>query len=364
MSDFHALLIDFEYFTYTIQLANALSDLCRVTVMLPDRALMQYAETVKKQIALYPFHMPRIRYPTNIFMVRALFRAIVQAQPQVVHELSWSLWMNLARPMFPRVPLVATIHDVSRHPGDRQSYELLLDRQWRRADQVIVHAEAIKRQLVDKAGVSAHKVNIIPHGSYDLYRKWTSSNIQEQTNTILFFGRIWESKGLRFLIEAEPLITQQVPDARIVIAGEGESFEKYEQLMVHQDRFLVHNYHIPDEMVARLFQESSIIVLPYIEASQSGVLAIAYAFGKPVIATSVGGIPEVLENGKTGYLVPPRDAPSLAQAIITLLQNPQLRKEMGQNALEKARSELSWASIAHTTFQVYQKASAAYLNSR
>jgi alpha-maltose-1-phosphate synthase len=364
MSEFHALLIDFEYFTYTIQLANALSDLCRVTIMLPDRASTYYAETIKKEVDVHPFHMPRIRYPTNIFMVRALFKAIVQAQPQVVHELSWSLWMNLARPMFPRVPLVATIHDVSRHPGDRQSFELLLDRQWRRADQVIVHAEAIKHQLVNEAGVSAHKVNVIPLGAYDLYRNWTGSDIHEQTNTILFFGRIWEYKGLQFLIEAEPLITQQVPNARIVIAGEGESFEKYERLMVHKDRFLVHNYYIPDEMIARLFQEASIVVLPYIEASQSAVLAIAYAFGKPVIATPVGGIPEVLENGKTGYLVPPRDAQSLAKAVITLLQNPELRKEMGRNALEKARSDLSWSSIAHTTLQVYQKASSTYMNSR
>jgi glycosyltransferase involved in cell wall biosynthesis len=355
-SNMQVVLIDFGFFAYSVQLTNALSELCRVTLMLPDKASDYYSQRVKRSVDLRRFHMPRLRYPTNLFMVHSLFKTITQIRPQVVHQLAWHPWMNLALPVFPKVPLVTTIHDVSRHPGDKESFVLFQDWQWRRAKRVIVHAKAMKRHLVDVHQVPEDKIHIIPHGSYDFYKVWASDQIAEQPNTILFFGRIWEYKGLQHLIEAEPLITSQVPDARIVIAGHGEPFEKYERLMVNRNHFIVHYRYIPDEMVARLFQEASIVALPYTEASQSGVLAIAFAFGKPVVATAVGGIPEVVEHEETGYLVPPRDSHSLAEAIVALLQDHDLRKKMGRKALEKAESELSWSSIARKTLQVYQKA--------
>jgi glycosyltransferase involved in cell wall biosynthesis len=86
------------------------------------------------------------------------------------------------------------------------------------------------------------------------------------------------------------------------------------------------------------------------------VVPIAYAFGKPVVATRVGGIPEVLDHGQTGLLVPPGDPKSLAEAIITILQNRDLRTRMGQRAQEKAENSLSWSSIAASTVRVYERA--------
>jgi glycosyltransferase involved in cell wall biosynthesis len=270
------------------------------------------------------------------------------------------MWFNLALPLFPDVPLVTTIHDASRHPGDRASILLFYKWQWQRSSQLIVHAENTKQQMLEQEPALADRLHIVPHGTYDFYTAWRRQEAGvEETPTVLFFGRIYEYKGLQYLIEAEPLITSQVPDARIVIAGCGEPFEKYERMMVNKDHFFVHYYHIPDEMVASLFQQASVVALPYTEASQSGVLAIAYAFGKPVVATAVGGIPEVLEHGQTGYLVPPADSRSLAEAIVTLLKEPQLRLEMGRKALEKSQSELSWPSVARRTLEVYEKAALA-----
>jgi len=355
-SSLHVLLIDFEFFAYSAQLAMALSDLCRVTLLLPDKTPHELVERVREAVDVCQFHMPRLRYPTNVGMLYNVIQTISRTKPQVIHQLAWNLWMNMALPILPDIPMVATIHDAQRHPGDRQSVMLLQGWQCRRAKQLIVHAEVIKRQLVHRYHLVEDKVNVIRLGAYDLYRTWGSDKGSEQGNTILFFGRIWEYKGLRYLIEAEPLITAQIPDARIVIAGYGEPFEKYERLMVNKDRFVVHNYHIPERMVSSLFQEASVVVLPYTEASQSAVLATAYAFGKPVVVTAVGGIPEVVEEGETGFLVPPRDAPSLAQAVVRLLQDPSLRDEMGAKALERARSDLSWASIARRTVDVYRKA--------
>ena len=102
------------------------------------------------------------------------------------------------------------------------------------------------------------------------------------------------------------------------------------------------------------------MVCPYIEASQSGVLAIANAFGKPVVATNVGGIPEIVEHGKTGLLVPPCDARSLADAIVALLQDQPTREAMRRCTLQKSKAELAWANIAKRTMQVYQQAQATH----
>lgn len=350
------VLLDFHLHSYSVPLANALAEHCEVTLMLPDKASVNHVQALRSTVKLWQFHPYRIRYPTNVLTVAKILREIAALNPQVVHQVFGFEWMDLALPLLRHRPLVTTVHDAQIHPGDRESSSLGQSMEWRCATQVIVHAEAVKQQLIQERRVKENKIHVIPHGTYDFYLRWASDQVVEQENTILFFGRIWDYKGLQYLIEADPLITARIPKARIVIAGRGDDFRKYERLMVNRDRFEVHNYRIPDEMVARLFQEASVVVCPYIEASQSGVLAIASAFGKPVVATTVGGIPEMVEAGKTGLLVPPRDARSLADAIVTLLQNQPLKQEMSRCTLSKSQTELSWASIAKQTLEVYQQA--------
>jgi glycosyltransferase involved in cell wall biosynthesis len=173
---------------------------------------------------------------------------------------------------------------------------------------------------------------------------------------ILFFGRIWAYKGLEYLIRAEPLITAQVPDARIVIAGRGEDFARYRRMMIHPDKFIVHNEYIADDMLIRLFREASIVVLPYIDGTISGVVPIACTFGKPVVATTVGILPEMVDDGGTGLLVPPRDEGALAQAIVRLLSDGRLRDELGRNAKRKVEATFSPAAVARQTLRVYARA--------
>jgi glycosyltransferase involved in cell wall biosynthesis len=147
-----------------------------------------------------------------------------------------------------------------------------------------------------------------------------------------------------------------VPDVKIVIAGAGEDIEKYEKMMVHKDKFILYNEYIPDNRVNELFQKACIVVLPYIDGSQSGVIPQAYAFRKPVVITDVGSLPENVEEGVTGYIVPPRDSKKLAEAIIDLLTDDEKRNKMGQNAYKKTQEELSWKNIAGKTVEVYKKA--------
>ena len=88
------------------------------------------------------------------------------------------------------------------------------------------------------------------------------------------------------------------------------------------------------------FERASVVVLPYIEASQSGIIPIAYSFKKPVIVTNVGSIPEVVENGITGYIVPPKNPELLADSIIKILEDNLTRQQMGENAYHKMEMEL------------------------
>jgi glycosyltransferase involved in cell wall biosynthesis len=152
------------------------------------------------------------------------------------------------------------------------------------------------------------------------------------------------------------LITAEVPQARIVIAGRGEEFARYRNMMVHPERFTVYNEYIPGDKRAELFRRASVVVLPYIEASTSGVISVAYTFAKPVVATTVGCLPEMVEDGRTGFLVPPRHPQALADAIVRLLRDPALRHELGGNGRQKIDTEWSPESVARQTLAVYRRA--------
>ena len=126
--------------------------------------------------------------------------------------------------------------------------------------------------------------------------------------------------------------------------------------MVHPDRFVVHNEFISEACTADYFRRASVVVLPYIEASQSGVIPMAYSAAKPVVATTVGGLPEIVEDGRTGYLVAPRDAAQLADAVSRLLLDAQLRQRMGENGKRKMEAECSPSVIAQKTLDIYHRA--------
>ena len=117
----------------------------------------------------------------------------------------------------------------------------------------------------------------------------------------------------------------------------------------------VRREYVPDEEVAELMQRAGLVVVPYAAATQSGVIAIAIAFGRPVIATSVGGLSEMVTHGKTGLLVPPHDVAALARAMRTLMTNPDLRRRMGRAALRLGRATLGWNRVASMHVEVYSE---------
>lgn len=350
-------MIAFTNIEYTIELTEALSHLEDVMLLIPDKQEARFSDVLDRSLNVHGFYYPRIRSVNNVSMVHEVIKKINEFKPDIVHIQKGHPWFNFALPLLRRYCLITTIHDV-----------ILLDRPSQKipsftykppikyATQLIVHGQRLKETTVKEFNRPRDDIHVLPRGVNSIYTRYIDGPVNQEPHTILYFGRIWEYKGIRYLIEAEPFITETIPDAKIIIAGQGEDFRKYREMMVHPERFVVFDKFIPHKMVAELFQRAGLVVLPYIDGSQSGVIPQAYAFKKPVVITDVGSLPENVDQGVTGYIVPPRDTKRLAEAIIDLLTNDEKRKRMGENAFRKTQEELSWMNIAPRTIEVYKKA--------
>jgi glycosyltransferase involved in cell wall biosynthesis len=301
-------------------------------------------------------------------MLTRLHRTLAAFKPDLVHLQGGHLWFNISSPFLGQYPLVVTMHDPRHHPGDRASRktpQAVMDLAARRADQVIVHGEALRKAAINEVGLVPGKVSIVPPVP-DLLPSMADGkgHSEEEENLVLFFGRIWKYKGLEYLIRAAPLITAAVPSARIMIAGAGEQFDRYERLMQKREHFIVENEYIPDEKVGELFTRASVVALPYTEASMSGVILLAYLFARPVVATSVGMLPEMVEDGITGYIVPPRDDRVLAEVVVRLLRDAALRRRMGAAGRRRVETLYGATNVAECTLAAYSRAIRAHAERR
>jgi glycosyltransferase involved in cell wall biosynthesis len=351
-------LVSFGFGEYSTGLASGLAPQAEVLLVIPDELVRPHLNRLNENVRLFSFPSARLRQPLRqLRIIRAIFRKIREFAPDVIHYQGTHLWFDLAFPLLRRFPLVLTIHDFHQHPGDRLSQKTPF---WiemfarRHADALIVHTQHVRALALRRLRTHAGSVTVIPH--IQIGEQSSIPANAEDEGLILFFGRIWEYKGLEYLIRAEPLISARVPVARILIAGEGEDFSRYARMMVHPERFIVDNNYISEERCAEYFRRASVVVLPYIEASQSGVIPLAYSAAKPVVASNVGGLPEMVEHGGTGYLVAPRNVNELADAICRLLLDAPLRRRLGANGKRKIEAESSPRAIAQRTIDVYRRA--------
>lgn len=346
---------------YTSQLANALSKTGNEVFVLlgthnfsKDYYLNQDTNIVC--INTKPSYIKMTLKMANPFIYYNIINTIHKINPDIIHIIYEEIFMGIATLFLKdKYPIVFTEHDPNFHEGEFILSKLhhgcakLIIR--KNADAVIVHGKKMKVILRNK-NVREDKIYVVPHGEFSFYERW-KKNVVNEDKSILFFGRIQDYKGLDYLIKAEPLITSKVPDAKIVIAGSG-SFEKYADMINNKSHFEIYNRFILDEEVATFFQNASVVVLPYTDGSQTGIIPIAYSFSKPVVATNVGSIPEVVDDGITGYVVPPSNFEALADSIVKLLKDDELRKEMGKNAFKKTKNELSWDNIARKNIEIYK----------
>jgi len=345
---------------YQIQLANALCSRASILLVLSKtRVPKEVLRTIDGRVSTItvggmnsPYH------PMNLLSLIKAMGAIRAFRPDVVHVQVAGSGAELASLLLlPKRNLITTFHDVNLHSGEESSWQDLVRGFARRmSKRIIVHGQSLVDQMVSDYGVSPEIVRSIPLGSPELaaFKLFERPEAKEVGNLVLFFGRIRDYKGLKYLVEAVPRVVARVPDAKFVIAGEGnDSADSVGIARSRKDNFILHNHHISYEEGANLFQTCSVVVLPYTDASQSGIVPVAYGFMRAVVVTNVGSIPEAVDHGKTGIIVPPKDVTALADAIVALLVNRDLRKDMGVNGLKKLEKDLSPERIADLTMDLY-----------
>lgn len=260
------------------------------------------------------------------------------------------LWISL---FTPHISKIHTIHDYIGHIGERSKWAERFNKFLMISNkQKITHFHIPAESDKSKKGT----LHTIYYGPLEIFKIWGRENVSEEENTVLFFGRISPYKGIEYLVQAVPIIKKSIPHLKVVIAGDGRFYFDVAHIR-DDDTYEIINRYIPNDELVKLIQRASLVICPYIDATQSGLIMTAYAFNKPVVASSVGGIPEVVEDSITGRLIPPRDPQALADAAIDLLMHHNKREEMKKNIQEKCSiGELSWNYISKQTIAVYKKA--------
>jgi glycosyltransferase involved in cell wall biosynthesis len=158
-------------------------------------------------------------------------------------------------------------------------------------------------------------------------------------NNLLFLGRVEKVKGIEYLIAALPKIIEKFPDAKLTIVGEGGYSNKMINLtkILNLEKSVIFIKKINHNEVEKFYHDTSVLIMPSIWPEAFGRVGIeAMSAGRPVIATNIGGIPEWLDDGKTGYLVEDKNSQQIAKKVISLFSNKKLLNQMGINARKKA----------------------------
>jgi glycosyltransferase involved in cell wall biosynthesis len=348
---------------YSIEYTNALSKRAHITLIAPERFFREHAKFLDGSVDVQLLNWPRHRSLANILFVSRLIWLIRSLRPDVVHFLSEGvIWLNLIVPFVKQRGLVTTMHDVSYHLGDHLSRRVpreFTDWLLLQSDRIIVHGSGLRGDAEHKYPELKGKIEVLPHLQLrryaDVGRKKGLKRRGDSTVNVLFFGRIYAYKGLEILIRSIPIVTTNFGDIRVIIAGKGEDMKGYMNMIVDPRYFEVRNRHIPDDETAQLFTDADIVVLPYLEASQSGVLAIASAFGKPVIVTDVGELGRTVKNGITGIVVPAGDTEALAHAILLLAADGALRTQLGNANRAAAEQTASPDLVADGAIRIYER---------
>jgi D-inositol-3-phosphate glycosyltransferase len=324
------------------------------------------ASTVRKVFRVMRYYARLIRYAAT-------------ANPRIFHI----LWNNklevLDRTLlmlyyrFLGKKIVLTAHNVNkakRDGTDSSLNRLTLRIQYRLTHHIFVHTEKMKSELIEDFGVPATRITVIPFGinnsvpNTDLNQSEARRRLGIDVNkkTLLFFGRIATSKGLEYLTAAFQDILARGHDCQLVIAGWPDKCAKYWATIqntirgdVESGRILVKAEFIPDEETEVYFKAADVLVLPYRDIFQSGVLFLGYSFGLPVLVADVGSLKDDILEGETGFVFRPEDPVDLAVTIEKYFASDLFadlnnrRQEIRDFAMERH----SWDVVGQTTMGVY-----------
>jgi glycosyltransferase involved in cell wall biosynthesis len=214
----------------------------------------------------------------------------------------------------------------------------------------IVHSEEDRKNLLLLKPKAIVKKNFHPtyaiFGDFTLYEKSQARrklNIAPDNNVLLFFGLIRPYKGLRYLIQAMKEVIRYTECLLLIVGEFYEPKQEYMSLITDlrlDDHIVVIDKYVNNEDVSLYFCSADVVILPYVQATQSGIIQIAFGLNKPVITTNVGGLPEVVEDGRTGFVVEAKSPEKLTAAIIKYYQGNYEQKFCAE--IKKVSHNFSW----------------------
>lgn len=281
--------------------------------------------------------------------------------------------------LFKRAPLVTRLHthfsEVIDLVGWKRNLDFdlsccLEDAAISRSDLVLCSTQRHAETISWETGMKREKIEIIPLGIP--LPDPVGHDVKNKNPTVLFVGRLEKRKGIQTLIQAIPFILKAMPDAVFNIIGRDmfvssdffafngsiqESFKtKLLEALPPQYHSRVNFLgHVEAEVLAEHYRSCDVFVAPSLYESFGLIYIEAMAYGKPVVGCGVGGVPEVIQDGTTGLLVPPEDPDRLAGAIVRLLKEPSLREALGQRAKQYVKDRFSRDLMVERTLEAYQK---------
>ncbi len=239
------------------------------------------------------------------------------------------------------------VHDAEPHPGENNmARSFLLSEDIKQSDAVITLTNSVSKQLSQKYSYPSDRMFTIPHGVFEYFKAKKPRTIScEKPISLLFFGRILSYKGLDILLEAFQELKKKFPLLVLEIVGDG-NIQPYKSRLSGLRGVNLTNRWIQESEIEGIFKNSDLCVLPYREASQSGVIPIAYAAGMPVVVTPVSGLKEQVIDGETGLVTKGVGSRYLVDSIENLIKNPNVYKKLSSGAISTAKTDLGWENIS------------------
>lgn len=255
-----------------------------------------------------------------------VFRLVKKIDPDIILTDAANICMLLPRILL-KNKVISFVHDPFPHSGEDSFSRVLANKLLvKYSKRYVLFNKAQKREFIDRYCVDSSHVFCSHLSSYEYLNVYDNLPIEKKKGVIniLFYGRISPYKGIEYLLKGIRAFYESGYDGiEVTVAGRGVfnfDISEYEKLpYVH-----VKNTFIDSPILVKMIKESDAVICPYTDATQSGVVMTAFAFGKPVIATKVGGLPEMLENGELGILIPPKNEKAIKDTLIEIRNNTTL----------------------------------------
>ena len=252
--------------------------------------------------------------------------------------------------------IVHSLHEVGTH-YEQASSTPLLAAIIKDETPVLFFSESTRLRFLEIKGAEKCKTNVVPFGKFETTLLY-DNNMQIETNldlaktTFLFFGFIRPFKGLDILAKAVSHLQEQSMPFNLIIAGSGDDPNLL--FFKNQANCFVLNKTVSNQELNSIFKMSHCVVMPYKSASQTGIAPTAYLFGKPIIASKVGALPDVVKHMKNGLLVEPNNAIVLAEAMQLIIEDKELLSSLSQGTSAYGKGDIfDWNIIAENTISFF-----------